>query len=402
MPEYSYTARDESGGEVVGTLTAPTQREAVSLLGERDLFPMRVEEEKSMRRQWERRKRINSQTLAITLGQLADLLQSGVPLMRSLEVLARQASQPALAEVLTDIRDQVAEGETLDAALARHPTVFSDLTVSMVRAGGEGGFLEDVLKRTADFLESQDEMRSRAVGALIYPMVLAVVGFVATMVLIVFFVPKFAPMFERLEQRGTLPGMTTALLALSDFLIAYGLFILAGLMGLFIWLKRWLKTPRGVLLLDRVKLKVPLFGNIFLNLAVARFCRVLGTMLTNGVPILRGLEISSDSTGNRILAAAVNDAAANISTGQTLAGPLGSSGLFPQTVVEMISVAEESNTLEKVLVDIADGQERRTQQRLDMMVRLLEPAMLVMIAGAILFVVMALMLPVFEMSSTLD
>lgn len=350
---------------------------------------------------WRRRRRIGSQVVAITLAQLADLLDSGVPLLRSLDVLARQSSHPRLSDVLTDIRDQVAEGSTLDAAMARHGDVFGELVISMVRAGGEGGFLEDVLKRTAGFIEQQEDLKSRVIGAATYPILLAIAGFTVTSVLIIFFVPRFAQLFERLAERGELPGLTVALLATSDIARQYGWLLVIAAVAAGIWLARQLKTERGRMMRDSIKLKIPMVGGIFLNLAVARFCRVLGTLLRNGVPILRSLEISSDSSGNRLLASAIREAAKNVTSGQSLYRPLAACGLFPQTVVEMISVAEESNRLESVLVDIADGIERRTERRLDLLVRLLEPMMLLVMAVIILLVVIALLLPVLQMSSTI-
>jgi len=347
------------------------------------------------------KKKIRSQVLATTLGQMADLLESGVPLLRTLEVLSRQSSHPRLAEVLNDILQQVSEGSTLDAAFARHPDVFNDLMVSMVRAGGEGGFLEDVLKRTSMFIEEQEDLKARVVGAVTYPVLLGIAGFSATTVLIVFFVPKFSELFARLKERGELPGLTIGLLGLSDFLRSYGLFVVVAVVALAIWARTQLRTERGQEIRDRLKLKVPLAGAIYLNLAVARFCRVLGTLLHNGVPILRALQISSDSTGNRILSSAIQRAADNVTSGETLSQPLAACGLFPGTVIEMISVAEESNSLEKVLVEVAGGIERRTQRQLDLMVRLLEPMMLLVMASVILVVVIALLLPVFQMSATI-
>jgi general secretion pathway protein F/type IV pilus assembly protein PilC len=271
----------------------------------------------------------------------------------------------------------------------------------MVRAGGEGGFLEEVLKRTSGFIEQQEDLKGRVIGAATYPALLAIAGFTATTVLIVFFVPKFAELFARLKERGELPAVTSGLLWTSDALKSYGVFLVLAAAALGFWLARQIKTPRGRLIWDRAKIKLPLAGPILLNLAVARFCRVLGTLLRNGVPILKALEISSDSTGNRVLAGAIQQAASNISSGQSLARPLQACGLFPQSVVEMISVAEESNNLENVLVGIADGIDKRTERQLDLMVRLLEPMMLLVMASVILVVVIALLLPVFQMSATI-
>lgn len=401
MPDFTYTARRVSGEQVVGTVAAGSEREALALLGERELFPLRMEQQKTAAaRQWGGKK-VKAQLLATTLAQLGDLLQSGVPLLRSLEVLSKQSSHPTLAEVMKDVHDRVAEGERLDQAFARHPHVFSDLVISMVRAGGEGGFLEDVLGRTAQFIEHQDDLKSRVIGAATYPAILAIAGTSAVTVLIVFFVPKFAELFSRLRERGELPGLTIGLLWLSGFLGRYGLVILAAMVGGGFWLKWWTKTPKGRLAFDGLRLKVPLAGPIYLNLAVSRFCRVLGTLLNNGVPILRALDISSDSTGNLVLSDRIRRAGENISAGERLAQPLAEGGLFPRSVVEMISVAEESNSLEKVLVDIANGIDRRTERQLDLVVRLLEPAMLMIMGVVILLVVVALLLPVFQMSTTI-
>ncbi len=401
MPEFAYVAKTATGEQITGTLTAASEREAVGMLGERALFPLKVAAGRPARNWSGKPKRVKPQLLATTLMQLGDLLSSGVPMLRSLDVLAKQASHRGLAEVMTDVRNQVAEGSTLDAAMARHPHVFSELTVSMVRAGGEGGFLEEVLKRTAGFIEQQEDLKGRVVGAATYPAILAIAGFSATTILIVFFVPKFAEMFERLKERGELPGVTTGLLWTSDFLGKYGIFLVVAAVALFVWVRHQLKTERGRLVWDGLRIKIPLMGSIMLNLAVARFCRVLGTLLRNGVPILKSLDISSDSTGNRVLAAAIRDAATNISSGQSLARPLGACGLFPRAVVEMISVAEESNNLENVLIGVADGIDRRTERQLDLTVRLIEPMMLLVMASVILVVVIALLLPVFQMSATI-
>ena len=401
MPEFTYKARDHVGGDVAGTITATSRREALCALGERELFPLSVEDAAPARMAWQRARHVKTGLLASTLTQLADLLQSGVPLLRSLDVLAEQAVHPTLAEVLDEVRNQVAEGTTLDEAMSRHPQVFSELTISMVRAGSEGAFLEDSLKRTADFLEKQEALRSRVVGAMTYPVILASVGLVVTVVLIVFFVPKFSELFARLEEQGGLPIATVVLLAISDVLGKYGLVVAAVIAAAVYWARRQLSTERGRVFADRAKLKIPIAGKIFLSYAVSRFCRVLGTLLRNGVPLIKSLEISSDSAGNRVLSEAIRQSAENVSSGETLAKPLAECGLIPRPVMAMISVAEESNNLDNVLVSIADGIDRQTDVQLDLMVRLLEPLTLLVMASAILFVLMALLLPVFQMSSTI-
>jgi general secretion pathway protein F/type IV pilus assembly protein PilC len=271
----------------------------------------------------------------------------------------------------------------------------------MVRAGAEGGFMEEALERVADFTEKQEDLKSRTIGAIAYPLFLAVIGALVVTGLIIFVVPNFAALFERLRERGELPIFTDWLLWLSDTLRSSGLWIALGFVAIVFVLRGRLATEAGRVWRDRLILRVPVAGTIFLNLAVSRFCRVLGTLLHNGVPILKSLQISSESTGNRILAKAVQDAAENVTAGQALAGPLAACGYFPPSVVEMIAVAEESNSLESVLVNIADGLERRTWRQLDLFVRLLEPIMLLLLASVVLVVVIALLLPVIKMSTTI-
>ena len=400
MPDFAYVARNSSGQKVTGMLSAATERDVLAQLGQKALFPLQVEAatQSLMNR---RSKRIKAQLMATTYAQLAGLLRSGVPLLRSLHILKEQTSNAALSDVLSQIHHQVEEGSTLAEAFARHPRVFSEMAISMIRAGGEGGFLEDALTRVADFTEKQEDLKNRTVGAMAYPVFLAVVGSIVVTVLIVFFVPKFKDLFSNLRERGELPIVTEWLLWTSDTLGSYGLFILAAAgIGIY-YLRKRLTTEEGRMARDRIQLQVPLAGKIFRSLAVSRFCRILGTLLKNGVPILKSLEISSAGTGNRVLAKAINDAAQNISEGQSLAAPLAASGHFPQTVVEMIAVAEESNNLDNVLTDIADSLDRQTWRQLDLMVRLLEPIMLLVLAGVVLVVVIALLMPVMKMSMTI-
>lgn len=399
MPDFAYTARDMKGQRVSGTVAATTEREVLGILSGQSLFPIEVKESKGTTTVSSRR--VKGQLLANFYAQLAALNRSGVPLLKSISVLRDQSTSPRLKQVLEDVHHQVEEGATLAAAMSRHPRVFSEMAVNMVRAGGEGGFLEDALERVAQFTEQFEDLKGRTIGALAYPVVLATVGFLVVSVLVIFFVPMFAEIFEQLRERNQLPLMTEILLWLSDFLRTWGwVLVVLGVAGYF-WGRGRLATEEGRYSWDRWKLKLPMFGNIYQSLAVARFCRVLGTLLKNGVPILKSLEISSGAAGNRVLSAAINEASESISAGDSLAVPLAHSGHFPKNVVEMISVAEESNTLDKVLVDIADTQERLTMRKLDLVVRLLEPMMLLVLAGIVLCVVIALMLPMVRMSQAL-
>ncbi len=399
MPEFSYIARTPEGEKVTGAITAGTEREALANLAGRSLFPMDVSADAPITAPSKVR-RVPAQLRATMYAQMADLLESGVPLLRSLAVLIKQTTHAGLKEVLGEVHRHVEDGSTLAEAMGRYPRVFGEMSISMIRAGGEGGFLEEALARVAEFTETQEDLRKRTTGALAYPVFLGIVGTLVVIVLMIFFVPKFENLFDDLRARGELPVVTDLLLDTSAVMGTYWPYFTAGLVVAGFFLSRWLQTDQGRLALDRFRIKLPIVGKVFLSLAVARFCRVLGTLLRNGVPIVRSLEISADATGNRVLGVAVVEASENISAGESLAGPLGSSGHFPPMVVEMVAVAEESNTLENVLLSIADSLERRTWRQLDIAVRLIEPIMLLMLASVVLLLVIALLLPVLKMSMT--
>jgi type II secretory pathway component PulF len=400
MPDFEYVARNLAGEQLSGTLSATTETDALSQLAGQSLFPVTVAAQKSSSG-FQITRRVSGQMMSVFYGQMAALLRCGVPLLRTIGVLRDQTSHTTLRAVLEDVYRRVEEGATLGDAMARYPRVFSELGVNMVRAGGEGGFLEDALDRVAKFTEQYEDLKSRTTGALAYPVFLGVVGSLVVSILIIFFVPKFATIFDNLRTQGELPMLTDWLLWFSDAVRGWWFVWVIALIALALFVRAQLASESGRRYADLIKLRLPMVGGIFQNLAVARFCRVLGTMLHNGVPILKSLEVSRDAAGNRILATAIEKASENISGGQSLAAPLRASGYFPITVVEMISVAEESNTLDSVLVEIADSLELRTERRLDLFVRLLEPMMLLALAGVVLFVVMALLLPIIKMSSTI-
>ena len=406
MPDFQYTARELSGAQVNGVLTAANQQDALSILSTRSLFPLKIDMAESAKAA--QRKiggRVRPRHLAVFYTQLADLLRSGVPLLRSLELLERQTSHASLKLVIQDVREQVADGVRLADAMKRHPKVFGELGVSMVHAGEEGSFLEDVLKRIADFTEHQEDLKARVVGAMVYPIFLLSMGTIIVYLMLTFFVPKFAPIFERMEERGSLHWTTTTLMSFSESLQAYSALIIFAVGGAVAGAMYYIKTEEGRWQYDRLRLAALKIGPIALgvgpivrSLAISRFCRILGTLLKNGVPILQSLRIAKDATGNRVLSHAIAHAAENVSAGKALAGPLRASGQFPEEVVEMIAVGEEANNLEQVLIDIADNMERHTNRRLDLFVRLLEPILLMAMAGIILFVVVALMLPILQSS----
>lgn len=402
MPDFTYTARNLTGDIVTGSMSANTERDVVNSLTNKSLFPVKVETEVEKKAITFGGGRVNDQKIAVFYEQLANLISNGVPMMRALNILKDQTRIPAFKAALEDVITRVEDGETLSDCFGRHPKIFSDMAVNMSRAGAEGGFLEDALFRVASFTEQQAELKSRTVGAMIYPAVLAVIGSLVVTVLIVFFVPKFGELFAQLREMGELPWVTEWLLGLSNFLRGYGIFLVIGFVMVFAIIKYQLNTESGRRLIDVLKIKTPLFGPIFLSLAVGRFCRVLGTLLKNGVPILKALDISRDASGNRVLSEAIGNAADNITSGETLSIPLEKSGHFPRNVTEMISVAEESNTLDDVLINISESLEKQTMRRLDLMVKLIEPLMLLIMAAIIMVVVVALLLPIMKMGNVMN
>ena len=400
MPDFAYVARDMAGKSSAGTIAAANAREAATQLGAKSLFPISITVNKTS--QVKMTRRVPGAQMGSFYAQLASLLRAGVPMLRTLTLLSSQTGgNRTLQNAVVEIRGRVEEGEALGEAMSRYPRIFNDMAVNMVRAGSEGGFLEDALERVGVFVEKQEEIKGKTMGAIAYPIFVMFVGVVVVSVLLIFFVPQFKDIFAQLRAKGQLPQATELLLALSTMMTNYWWILLgiAAIVGLA--LNQYFKTPRGKHNADYLKIKTPLMGSVFLNLAVARFCQVLGTLLQNGVPILRSLEISRHAAGNLILSESIEQASEEITAGERLAKQLEKSGHFPQTVVEMISVAEESNSLDSVLVTISENLERTTFRRLETVVRLLEPMMLLILAAMVMFVVLALMLPILNSSNAL-
>jgi type II secretory pathway component PulF len=406
MPDFAYTAKTQQGQRTEGTISATTRIEALQRLRQRSLFPLTVTDSSKTTlpmTRWEFKPRVKKDQVADACTQLADLLSNGVPMLEALQILSEASVHTGLKSALKSVHDAMAEGANLDQAMAAQPHVFSELTLSMVRAGLEGAFLEEALQRTATFLRKQDEMRSKILGALTYPLILGFVGTIITGLMIAFLVPKFQPFFDRLEQSGAgLPLVTVILLAMSNIMLKYGFLIPLVLFGIGFGVSKWLKTEYGRMTFDRLILKVPILGSIFHDTAVSRACRILGTMLRNGVPLLKSLRISSESTGNKLLERAMLASAENITSGDTLSKPLAASGLIPPQIMAMIRIAEESNTLDDVLVKISDRIDQRIERRLEVLVRMIEPLMLVLIGGMVMFVIVGVLLPVFDLNSTVN
>lgn len=395
MASYTYTARSFEGKTVTGVLTAETQQQALRQLDEQRLFPVEIREGgKAQKAMGGGKRKVKSSLVAVVYSQFADLLRAGVPALRSLDVLSRQTSNQVLKEVLMEVRESLSSGKTLADSMGEHPNAFNPLHVAMIRAGERGGFLEDVLVRIAIFTERQNELRNKLIGAMMYPAILMFVGTCIIVFLLLNVVPKV-----RQFLRGDLPFLTQIVFAMCDFLKAHGFVVLGALIVLVLVITSIVRSASGRRMWDKFQLKAPLMGNLVTLVAICRFCRILGTLLHNGVPILQSLKISRDSAGNSLLVHAIEDATESVRKGSSLATPLGKSGLFPLDIIDMIAIGEESNNLENVLVTIADSYEARTGRQIDLMVRLLEPLLLVGMAGIVAVIAVALLLPILTMSS---
>jgi len=397
MPKFQYTARNLSGGKVAGLIDADGEGAAIQLLERKELYPVDIwnTEDKADNRLF--RGRISNRDLGVMYGQLSDLLGSGVPLLRALKSIVKSTVNKRLKGVLSDIHNSVADGKSLYESMAEHHNIFPALHTVMVQAGERASFIEEVLESLSVFLERLDELRGKVLGALIYPVMLVMLGGTVMVSALVFFVPKFEPMLAGIEK----PMPTEVIFFLSESIRNYWAIIATAIGGLVAFFWSAMQSQSSKRAMERWRLKIPVAGTAMRMVAITRFCRILGTMLANGVPILQALAISRDATGSALLAENIEDAIKNVRAGEPLTEPLKGGGLFPEQVLAMISVAEESNQLQKVLLHIADSVERRTNQQVDQAVRLIEPVILCMVAAGIGFLALGLLLPIFTMASSL-
>ncbi len=394
MPAFDYIARSADGQQVAGVMQADNEAAVLRSLDEKKLFPVQVSMQAAQASR--RGKAIRGYDLSLLYTQLADLLRAGVPLMRAMETLANSTTNTRLREMVRLVREDISAGKTLADAMGQRPTAFPSLHCAMVRAGERGGFLEDVLSNLGQFLERQDELQSKVRGAMVYPILLIIIGTMLMAAILIFLVPRFQGFFKNMP----LPLPTQLVFGLSSALNDHLLLLLACVAVVAAGLRLAVRSEVCRQWWDRVKIRIPLLGTVLRMVSITRFCRVFGTLLANGVPILQSLAISKDAAGSTTLSASIEQASENVRAGQSLAEPLRKSGLFPAQILEMIAVAEESNQLEKVLVQIADTVERRTNRQVDQAVRLVEPLILVLLAGVIGFLAVGLLYPIFTMSQT--
>lgn len=394
MPTFAYIARDAGGRRVSGRADAATESSLLSDLAAKGLSPIKVTAASSRRSGG----RVGVRALSASYRQLSELLRSGVPLLRALRLLGRGKSNPTLAKAWNEVADSIASGERLADAMLRHERVFSPVHVAMVRAGERGAFLEPVLARLAALLEQQADLRGRVIGNLMYPLVLLLVGAAVVVAALVFFVPKFQDFFDKLP---SLPLATRLLLGASELFTGHAYLVLATTAAVVVAAVTLVRRADFRLWFVARFMRVPMLGPLFASIAVARFARMLGTLLENGIPMLQAIEIARDSAGNPVLSLALERAIEAVRQGEQLSKPLADSGLFAEDIVEIIAVGESANTLPSVLVRLADTLEARIDRTLSMLLRLMEPAMLLLIACVVMFIFLALVVPMMQLSSQL-
>lgn len=394
MATFRYTAISASGERIEGTLVGDSEQAVLAELDSRQLTPVAVAPAPGGSEQSSGR--LPARQLGESYGQLADLLRAGVPLLRGLRLLGGRRSRPRVSRVFASLAQEVEKGSDLAAAMERRSDSFPTLHIAMVRAGERGGFLESVLAQLGGLVIKQAELTGKILGNMIYPAVLVVFGLGIAAVIFGVFVPQFRPMFARIE--GGLPLVTTIVFIVSDAITKYGL-VSAALIGVAgAGVVAAMRRPDIKARIDQARLRLPVLGPIQRGIATARLCRLLGSMLANGVPMLAALRISRDAVGNPVMQRAIDAAAEAVQSGAALAPPLEASGLFDDDIVEMIRVGESANNLSEVLLTIADTIEARLDRLLNVAIRLIEPLLLVLIAGLVGLVAAGLLLPLTKLS----
>ncbi len=341
--------------------------------------------------------KIKTKEVVVFTRQFATMINAGLPLVQCLEILSSQQQNPAFKKMLGQIKSDVEGGSTFADALGKHPKVFDNLFVNLVAAGEIGGVLDTVLLRLAVYMEKNEALKRKVKGAMTYPIIVLCVAFGVVAVLMIFVIPTFKDMFEQFG--SSLPAPTQMVVSLSAFFRGYWYFMVGLIIALIIAFKATARNEKGRYYLDSFALKLPVFGPLIRKVAVAKFTRTLGTMISSGVPIMDGLDITSRTAGNVIIENAIKSVRSAISEGQSMAEPLGASGIFPGMVVQMISVGEATGAMDQMLSKIADFYDEEGDAAVDALTSSLEPILMVFLGGVIGFVVVAMYLPIFKMAS---
>lgn len=418
MPRYSYVAMDSRGKETKGVLEVGSQNEAINRLKEMGYFPTKVVEDKGKAkdkkakgapaRPGQKRKgeinlnipfltgRVKSKQLSVFTRQLATLVDAGLPLLRGLRVLEKQEPNPTLRKIIVDLGYAIEGGSTFSEGLAQHPKVFNRLFVNMVKAGELGGVLEVVLARLAEFMEKAEKIKGKVKAALFYPIAVMVVAVLVLAVLLIFVVPKFKAIFQEMVG-GDLPQFTQFVLGISDAVAKNFPAVAIGLIAFFVVLSVFKKTKFGRKAVDIFKLKMPALGPVVSKVAISRFTRTLGTLVSSGVPILQALTIVKETSGNVVIGNAVSLVHESVKEGETITAPLEASKVFPPMVISMVDVGEQTGALPEMLMKIADNYEEEVDNAVSAMTSLLEPIMIVFLAVVVGSIVIALFLPLISL-----
>ncbi|MDH3497864.1 MAG: type II secretion system F family protein [Gemmatimonadota bacterium] len=392
MPTFEYTARNPQGQEVNGTMDATSRDEVASNLRKNRLVLIRLREAKRMTR---RTGRVATRDIVIFTRQFATMINAGLPLVQALDILAQQTENKALAEVTKQVVYDVESGHTLADALSKHPKAFTALYVNMVAAGEAGGILDTILLRLAVFLEKNDAIIRKVKGAMIYPAVIFAVAIIAIVVLLIFVIPTFQQMFASVNMDLPLP--TKIVIGASDVLQQFWWLMGLGVVVLGYLIKKYYETDNGKLVIDRMLLRAPVIGDLLRKSAVSRFTRTLGTLISSGVAILDGLEITARTAGNRVIHDAVMESRGSIAGGETIAQPLSKSGVFPPMVTSMIAVGEATGGLDEMLTKIADFYDDEVDAAVGALLSLMEPIMIVVLGVIVGGMIVAMYLPIFGM-----
>jgi len=400
MPVYKWAGKTLKGTIKQGEMEAPNEAAIRIHLRQQNIIPTKVNTKgKEIHFSLLMKKKVPPRAIAIFTRQLATMIDAGLPLVQSLEILSSQQESKTFKEVLRQVREDVEGGSTFAGALKKHPATFNELYTNLVVAGEEGGILDTILTRLANYIEKAEALKKKVKSALIYPSTIVGVAIIVVMILMIFVIPVFETMFKSAGQNLPLP--TYIVMQLSRFVKGYVLFIIPALILGFYLLRKYYQTNTGKLMIDRMLLKLPVFGPLFKKIAVARFSRTLGTLVSSGVPILDGLNIVSRTAGNRTVENAILNARASIREGETIAEPLGRSNIFPPMVIQMISVGESTGALDTMLSKIADFYEEEVDIAVANLTSLLEPFLMIFLGVVIGGVVIAMYLPIFQMASAI-
>ena len=396
MPKiFKWEGKSSKGNIVKGEITAETQAEVQSYLRKQRIVPKKIAE-KSKPLFSSGGGSVKEKDLVIFTRQFATMIGAGLPLIQALDILSKQTENKAFGTIIGEIKAEVEGGSTFADALRKYPKIYSELYTNMVAAGEAGGILDTILVRLASYIEKAAALKRKVKSAMVYPLVVIVIAVLVIIVIMVFVVPTFGKMFEQLG--GELPAPTQMIITLSDFLSgAGGIILLAGVVGFVFAIKQFRATKKGEVVIDKLLLKLPILGTLLRKVAVAKFTRTLGTLISSGVNILEGLNITAKTAGNKVIELAVLKVRKAVSEGKTIAEPLVDTKVFPPMVTQMIAVGESTGALDAMCEKIADFYDEEVDAAVSALTAMLEPMLMVFLGGTVGFIVVAMYLPIFKL-----